>query len=449
MKLDQLTATSPLDGRYRKKVEALSEYFSEWALMRYRVRVEALYLIALAEVEVVRRINSREKKLLINLFDQFDKKDAQRIKSIEKKINHDVKAVEYFVKTKLTGTSLEDIKEFVHFALTSEDVNNLAYSLMIKDCLRQVYLPQLDALIKAISDLVKIYKSVAMLGRTHGQPASPTTLGKELAVFSHRLNAQVKTLPQLTGKLNGAVGNYNAHQIAFPQVNWLKFSRRFIGSLGLEVNLVTTQIESHDTWAQTFHSLVRINNIILDFNRDLWQYISLNYLVQKTVKTEVGSSTMPHKVNPIDFENSEGNLGIANSLLNHLANKLSISRLQRDLSDSTVSRNIGVALSHSFLALGSTIKGLSKVTVNEPVISQDLSDHPEVVTEAIQVILRREGMRLPFEQLKQLTRGKKISLREIYQFVDSLKLPTKLKRELKKVRPKNYLGLASKLTELI
>lgn len=446
MTFNSLTAVSPIDGRYREKLKDLSSYFSELALINYRVKIEALYLIELAKIGVARKLKKKERDFLASLFKKFALQDAQKVKEIEKVTNHDVKAIEYFIKEKIKNTSLADLQEYIHFALTSEDVNNLAYSLMIKECLQEVYLPCLHKLIKQISLLASRYKKVAMLAHTHGQPASPTTLGKELSVFVHRLKTQVRLFPRLTGKLNGAVGNYNAHTIAFPKIDWLKISQNFINSLGLQPNLITTQIENHDTWAQLFQTMVRINNILIDFNQDLWTYISLDYLKQKTVKGEVGSSTMPHKINPIDFENSEGNLGVANSLLNHLAQKLPISRLQRDLSDSTVCRNIGVALAHSLLAFKSTQKGLEKIEVNQKIINQNLQNHPEVLAEAIQVILRREGLKMPYESLKKLTRGKRVTLNRFHRFIDSLKISAKIKRELKKIRPENYLGLAEELT---
>lgn len=448
MKLDFLTAISPIDGRYRKKLEELSEYFSEFALIKYRVRVELVYLIKLAEVGVVRKLNNKEKKFINSLWQKFTLNDAQNVKQIEKIINHDVKAVEYFIKEKLSKNSLADIKEFVHFALTSEDTTNLAYSLAIQDCLQKIYQPTINSLIKQISELARKYKNIAMLAHTHGQPASPTTLGKELAIFVYRLRSQSKLFPQLTGKLNGAVGNYNAHFIAFPKIDWIKFSQNFIKSLNLQPNLITTQIENHDCWTELFHKLIRINNILIDFNRDMWTYISLDYLKQKVKEEEVGSSTMPHKINPIDFENSEGNLGVANSILDHLANKLPISRLQRDLSDSTVCRNIGTAFGLSLLAFKNTIKGLKKVEVQKEVIKKDLDNHPEIIAEAIQVILRREGIKMPYEALKKLTRGKKITLVDLDKFIDGLKISDKIKSELKKVRPENYLGLAEKLTAI-
>lgn len=448
MKLSTLTAISPIDGRYREKLEDLSLYFSEFALIKYRVKVEVLYLIELAKIRVIGKLSKKEKDFLVSIFEKFKLSDGQKVKNIEKKINHDVKAVEYFIKGKLEKTSLTDIKEFVHFALTSEDITNLSYSLAIQDCLKEVYFPTLNSLIREISSLANKYKNVAMLARTHGQPASPTTMGKELAVFVYRLRNQIKSFPKLTGKLNGAVGNYNAHLAAFPKISWVSFSQKFIKSLGLVPNLLTTQIENHDCWAQVFHAAIRVNNILLGFDRDIWMYISFDYLKQKVIKKEVGSSTMPHKVNPIDFENSEGNAGLANSILNHLANKLPISRLQRDLTDSTVSRNIGVAFSHCLLAFKSTMKGLAKIQVNQEILSKDLKDHPEVIAEAIQVTLRREKLEMPYEVLKKLTRGRKITLADFHQFIDSLKVSDKVKRQLKKIRPDNYVGLAEELVEI-
>lgn len=446
MKLNKLTAICPLDGRYRKEVKELEEYFSEQALIKYRLKIEVLYLIKLAEVGVMRKFKLKEKQMLINFYESFNLRNAKRVKQIEKAINHDVKAVEYFVKEKLGKTSLKDIKEMVHWGLTSEDVNNLAYGLMIKDSLERVYLPSLRELLKKINKLVAKYKSIAMLGRTHGQPASPTTMGKELAVFSYRLKKQVKLLPQLEGKLNGAVGNYNAQVAALAQINWIKFSKEFIKDLGLKPSLVTTQVEGGDSWAELFQVMVRINNILVDFNRDMWLYVSLDYLKQKPVKKEVGSSTMPHKINPIDFENSEGNLGMANSILNHLANKLPVSRLQRDLSGSTVCRNIGLGLGYSLMAFKSCLRGLKKIEVNRKVIKTDLERHPEVITEAIQVILRREAVRIPYEKLKKLTRGKKMTLESLHEFIDTLEVSDKVKKKLKRLKPGKYLGLAKRLT---
>lgn len=445
MKLNSLTAISPIDGRYREKLEELSLYFSEFALIKYRVKVEILYLINLSKFGIIRKLSKKEKAFLISIFEKFKISDGEKVKKIEKKINHDVKAVEYFIKEKIKKTSLEDTKEFVHFALTSEDVTNLASSLALQDFLQKEYFLNLNKLVKKISQLAKKYKSTAMLARTHGQPASPTTMGKELAVFVYRLKKQIASFPKLTGKLNGAVGNYNAHLTSFPKVNWINFSQNFIKSLGLVPNLITTQIENHDCWAQIFHAAVRVNNILLDCNRDIWSYISFDYLKQKTIKEEVGSSTMPHKVNPIDFENSEGNAGLANSILSHLACKLPISRLQRDLSDSTASRNIGTAFAHCLLAFKSTLKGLGRIEINQKKIEQDLKNHPQVIAEAIQIILRREKVKMPYEALKKITRGRKITLNDFHCFIDNLDISDKTKKELKKIRPENYIGLAEEL----
>ncbi|OGM12103.1 adenylosuccinate lyase [Candidatus Woesebacteria bacterium RBG_16_34_12] len=443
--IEPLYAISPVDGRYRGNLEELLDYFSEYALIKYRIKVEVLYLIELSEIRVIRKLSAKEKKFLLSIFQDFTLYDARRVKIIEKEINHDLKAVEYLIKEKISRTSLKDISEFVHFGLTSWDINNIAFSLMIKDCLEKSYFATLKSLIKEIESLAKKYKNLSMLSRTHGQPASPTTLGKEFAIFASRLEKQIQTFPQLTGKLNGAVGNYNAHLVAFPKVDWIKFSNNFVESLGLKPNLITTQIEDYDTFAQTFQTMVRVNNILIDFNRDIWTYISLDYLKQKVNEGEVGSSTMPHKVNPIDFENSEGNLGIANSLLNHFANKLPISRLQRDLTDSTVTRTFGVAFGHSILAFNNTLKGLSKIEANYKVIKTDLNSHPEILAEAIQSVLRREGAKMPYEELKELTRGKKVTLEHLHKFIEKLKVKESVKKELKGITPENYIGLAKKL----
>jgi adenylosuccinate lyase len=448
MKLDALTAISPIDGRNRKLLSPLCEYFSEFALIKYRVHVEILYLIELSKIGVVRRFKLKEINFLQTLVEKFDITDANRVKKIEQATNHDVKSVEYWIKEKLAQTTLKDVTEFVHFCLTSADINNLAYSLMITGALKNEYLLVLERLLLKLNNLSKKYKAVPMLARTHGQPASPTTMGKELVVFYHRLQTQIKLLPTLTGKLNGAVGNYNAHQLAFPQINWISFSKKFVKSLGLKPVLHTTQIESHDTLAQLFNVMTRINNILLDLDRDVWSYISLGYFKQKTKIGEVGSSTMPHKVNPINFESSEGNLGLANALFNHMANKLPISRFQRDLSDSTVMRNVGVALGHSILAIDSTYKGLGKLEINKPALVADLNDRPELLGEAIQVVLKREGVAMPYETLKQLTRGKKVSLDDLHVFIDKLEITKKVKLELKQLLPTTYLGLASKLVNL-
>ncbi len=448
MRLQALTAVSPIDGRYRRKVEGLADYFSEYALIKYRVKVEVLYFIALSDSGIIRKLTTSEKKFLKSLVTQFSIKEARRVKVIEGRINHDVKSVEYFIKEHFEKNSLTDLKEFVHFALTSEDVTNLAYSLMITDFINAEFLPALDVLISELSEIAQKFSDTPMLSRTHGQPASTTTIGKEFSIFVYRIKSQMKTIPTLTGKLNGAVGNYNAHVAAYPDTDWIAFSKDFIKSLRLRPNLITTQIESHDTFAELFHAIIRINNIVLDFDRDIWTYISQEYIKQKPKKGEVGSSTMPHKVNPIDFENSEGNLGIANSIFSHLADKLTISRLQRDLSDSTVQRSIGTAFAHSMISYQSTLKGLNKIEFNTKAISKDLGSHPELLAEAIQVILRREGAELPYESLKKLTRGKSVSLKDLHNFIKSLEIPEDVKEELMNLTPENYTGIAGKLSKL-
>ena len=443
-----LTNISPIDGRYYSKIKELSKYFSEYALIKYRLKIEALYLIELSNIKITRSLKPKEKIILNNLWKKFTLEDASLIKDIEKQTNHDVKAVEYFINKKLAETSLKNIIPFVHFAITSEDVSNLAFSLMIKDCLDDIYYPRLNDLIDNIGSLAKKYKSAVIMSRTHGQPASPTTMGKELAVFVYRLNKQKAAFPKkLSGKLAGAVGNYNAHTISYPKINWIKFSNQFISSLGLEPWLVVTQIEPHDRWAEVFHSMIRINNILLDFCKDVWLYITLDYLIQTPKKGEVGSSTMPHKVNPIDFENAEGNLGLSNALFNHFVEKLSISRLQRDLSDSTVMRNIGVSFAHTLIALRSIEKGLNKLSLNKQQLKKDLNSNLELLAEPIQTILRRENYPSAYEALKELTRGKKLTLKKLTLFIDKLKLSAKVKKELKDLTVEKYIGLAEKLTE--
>jgi adenylosuccinate lyase len=449
MKLDALTAISPIDGRYRHVLESLDEYFSEYALIKNRVLIEIKYLDSLSKWGVLRKFTVQEKKVLMGLVDDFKLADARRVKQIESKTNHDVKSVEYWIKEKLAKTTLKDVLEFVHFGLTSEDVNNLAYHCMISGALEKEYLPTVHKVLSALKKMIELYKTVPMMSRTHGQPASPTTMGKELAVFYHRIQTQIKLLPKLTGKLNGAVGNYNAHHLAFPKINWFKFSREFIKELGLEPNLVTTQIEPHDSMAELFQVMVRVNNVLLDLNRDIWGYISWGYFKQLQVAGEVGSSTMPHKVNPINFESSEGNLGIANALLNHMANKLPISRFQRDLSDSTVFRNVGVAVSHSIFAFQSSLRGLKKLELNKEEVARDLDSHPELLAEGIQMVLRREGADLPYEALKKLTRGKKVTLEKLHTFIDELKVSSQVKQELKSLTPAKYIGLATKIVKLI
>ena len=448
MNLTSLSAISPIDGRYAEKTVALREIFSEYGLMRYRVLVEIRWLEALATHEGVPEVpplsvSARER--LQKIADGFDLGEAQRVKTIEDTTNHDVKAVEYYLKEKISAnTELSAIKEFIHFACTSEDVNNLSHALMLKDAREKVLLPAMDKLIKAIGNLSHLYAEQPMLSRTHGQPASPTTLGKEMAVFTQRLmrqRAQFAAVP-LLGKVNGAVGNYNAHLAAYPAVDWTAMSASFIKGLGIEQSPATTQIEPHDYIAEYFHALSRFNTILIGFSRDIWSYISVGYFKQRTVAGEVGSSTMPHKVNPIDFENAEGNLGIANAILQHLAEKLPISRWQRDLTDSTVLRNLGVGAAHSLVSYQSLQKGIGKLEADAWKMGQDLDGNWEVLGEAIQTVMRRYGLPEPYEQLKRLTRGQKIGRDAIRDFVQSLALPEDEKKRLLQMTPATYTGNA-------
>ncbi|MBI5139634.1 adenylosuccinate lyase [Candidatus Nomurabacteria bacterium] len=451
-------AISPLDGRYFEKTRALAPYFSEEALMKYRVLVECEFFIHLSNSKItdLRKLNASEVKKVRSLYENFSSESYNKIKKIEKVTNHDVKAVEYFIKENFKKTSLKNTLEWVHFGLTSEDVNNCAYGLMLSLSLNNVIEPELLKIENALGLLARKNKSLAMLARTHGQGASPTTLGKEFAVFLSRLKRQHKTLKQnkILVKLNGATGNYNAFLVAYPKANWIKFSNTFVKHLSkissgnLEVNLITTQIEPHDTYAELFDNLKRVNTILLDLNQDLWRYVSDNYLTQKQKEGEVGSSTMPHKINPIDFENSEGNLGIANSLFEFFSRKLPISRLQRDLSDSTVERSFGTAFGHSYIAYTSLLKGLSKISVNKEKIKEDLWSHQEVIAEAIQTILRRENYPVPYEALKELTRGKVVDKASFQNFINALKVSEKVKKELGKITPENYIGSASVLSVL-
>ncbi len=458
--MHELEAINPIDGRYRTKTESLTRYFSEAALIQYRTRVEVEYLIALSETKGLnlRALTQAEKTLLIAIYQEFTLADAKKVKDKETVTNHDVKSVEYFLKDKLMGTSLEDMVEWIHFALTSEDINNLAYALMLSEAIHNEMIPLMQDLVSLVNLFVDNNKDTAMLARTHGQPASPTTFGKEMKVFSARLTRQLEQIQsyKILAKLNGATGNYNAHQVAFPNIDWQNFTSKFIDKLNrdlvikLEANLLTTQIESHDTYAELFDIFSRFNTILISFDQDIWRYISDNWLAQKPKAGEVGSSTMPHKINPIDFENSEGNLGLANALLTFFKSKLPISRLQRDLTDSTVLRNMGVALAYSLIAYQSTIKGLSKLSVNETKINEALYEHPEVIAEAIQTVMRREGKAIPYEQLKELTRGKKITMDDFKKFIDALDLSNAVKAELHKISPENYTGIAVKLvSELI
>ena len=451
---NKLLAISPLDGRYADKVDYLSQYFSEAALMRYRVLVEVEWFIFLfneLKVQGKKTLKSTELRMLRSIYEQFDVVNAMRVKEIEKKINHDVKAVEYFIKEELKGGPLEKYLEFIHFACTSEDITNLAYACMIRDFLDRELIPLLSGLVQEIYTIAVKNKKVAMLSRTHGQPATPTTLGKELVNFVARLEREMENLSCiscLSGKINGAVGNYNAHVVAYDSIDWIDASKKFVQSLGLKVNLYTTQIEPHDGLAELFDCVKRINTIVLDFDRDMWLYISFGYFGQKTVAGEVGSSTMPHKVNPIDFENSEGNLGIVNAILEHLSSKLPVSRMQRDLSDSTVLRKIGPAFTHCVLAYKGTIKGLSKCVVNKKVIQDDLKDKWELLAEPIQVVMRKNLIEGSYEKLKKLTRGKAgITKATIHKFIKGLKIPAGEKKKLLALTPEKYVGLAEKLVD--
>lgn len=427
--------------------------------MKYRVMVECEFLIRLSSANItgLRKFTSNEIKILRLLYEKFDDKSYKKIKDFEAAINHDVKAVEYFIKENLQSTSLKDIIEWVHFGLTSEDTDNCAYGLILSLACKDAIIPELIDIKNKLQSFSKLYKSLPMLARTHGQPASPTTLGKEFAVYIARLNRQIDQLSsnKILIKLNGATGNYNAFVSAYPKANWIKFSKDFADHIGkiahvsFEANLITTQIEPHDTYAELFDIIRRANAILLDFNQDIWRYISDGYIIQKPKAGEVGSSTMPHKINPIDFENSEGNLGIANALFSFFSQKLPISRLQRDLSDSTVKRTFGTAFGHSHVAYLALEKGLSKISANEEKIKDDLLSHPEIIAEAIQTILRREGYPIPYEALKELTRGKKVSMNDFAKFIDSLKVSPQLKSELKKLTPLSYTGLASKLVTIL
>ncbi|WP_321371445.1 adenylosuccinate lyase [uncultured Desulfuromusa sp.] len=449
-----ITAISPIDGRYASKVSELSECFSEYALLKNRVKVEVMWLLALcAEPEIAecRALTGAEEQKLHNIIADFSPSEAEKIKQIEAVTNHDVKAVEYYLKEQISDTSLHDVTEFIHFACTSEDINNLSHALMLKDGLATL-IPQQQQIIDNISRLAREFKTVPMLARTHGQTASPTTIGKEMAVFSHRLQKQSEKIAaiDLLGKLNGAVGNFNAHISAYPAIDWIKLTKLVIEEkLGLKQNLFTTQIEPHDYMAELFDSLSRWNTILLDFNRDIWTYISMGYFGQKTIKGEVGSSTMPHKVNPIDFENSEGNCGLANAVFHHLSTKLPISRLQRDLTDSTVLRNMGVGFGYSMIAYKSTIKGLGKLQLNQLNLATDLDNAWEILAEPIQTVMRKAGIEKPYEKLKELTRGQTINRETIQNFVQSLDLKPEDKQRLLSMEPSTYTGIADKIVELL
>ena len=447
---NQLSALSPLDGRYGNSVKDLAPYFSEAALMRYRLYVEIEYLIALSYEKQIKDLpvfSKNEQARLRRTYQDFNSAGAKKIKDIETTTNHDVKAIEYYIRGKIK----KSLHPWIHFALTSEDVNNLAYSLMWQHGLKHIYLVKLQLVFKELRKMAKKHKAAPMLSFTHGQPATPTTFGKEMAVFCSRLNQQINQLKthKLLGKFSGATGTWSAHLSAYPKVNWIRFSSRFIKVLGLEPNLLTTQIESHDSNAESYQQVVRVNTILTDLCKDLWFYISRGIIGQKKVIGEVGSSTMPHKINPIQFENAEGNLGIANSLLNHLAVKLPISRMQRDLTDSTTLRNQGVALGHSYLAVQNIIKGLSRITINKLQMSAELNTHWEVVAEAVQTVLRKAGQQNAYEQLKTLTRGEAINAEIMAEFVSGLNIPDNDKETLLTLTPASYIGLAPKLVDMI
>lgn len=449
MELQMLTAISPVDGRYRDKVAELGDYFSEFALIRYRVFVEVEYFIALTEIPLPQLTSFPGDTLadLRNLFLNFSLEDAVRIKDIEKVTNHDVKAVEYFLKEKFDHIGLFPFKEFIHFGLTSQDINNTAVPCSIQDAVNEIYLPAMEELVAKLNELSVSWRNVPMLAKTHGQPASPTLLGKEIRVFTERLEVQLSQLKSIPcyAKFGGATGNFNAHYVAYPAIDWVEFANRFTRNvLKLERSQTTTQIAHYDNYAAIFDCMKRINTILIDLDRDFWSYISMNYFKQQIKKGEIGSSAMPHKVNPIDFENSEGNLGVANALFEHFSAKLPISRLQRDLTDSTVLRNVGVPIAHTLLSVKSTMKGLGKLLLNAEMIDRDLEDNWIVVAEAIQTILRREAYPNPYEALKELTRvNRKIDQQVFREFIDQLSVPEKIKEELRQITPRNFTGMVS------
>ena len=445
-----LNNITPLDGRYASSVRGLTAFFSESALMRYRLKVEIEYLIALGNEKRVQELapfSNKEQVRLKKIYKNFNLADAEKVKEIEFTTNHDVKAVEYYIQSKVK----KSLHPWVHFALTSEDVNNLSYSLMWRDGLRRVYMKSLQNVNKELKKLARKYKNSSMLALTHGQPATPTTLGKELAVFCHRLDRQIDQMGShiLLGKFGGATGTWSAHMVAYPKVNWMLFSEKFIKALGLEPNLITSQIEPHDSAVESYHQVIRVNSILMDLCQDMWFYISRGVLGQKKMKGEVGSSTMPHKINPIQFENAEGNLGVANSLLNHLSAKLPISRLQRDLTGSTTVRNQGVALGHSTLALKNILNGLSRISINKSQLSAELNQHWEVLAEAVQTVLRKTGKQDAYEGMKTLTQGQQVDSDSIKQFVSQLTINDNDKQTLLKLTPADYTGLAPRLVEMI
>ncbi len=449
MELSSLTAVSPIDGRYSDKVSALRSIFSEFGLLKFRVKVEVRWLqklAACAKVKEVPPFDTDANAYLDKIVSAFNEQDAQRIKIIERTTNHDVKAVEYFLKEKVEHIpALHAVSEFIHFACTSEDINNLSHALMLQTARQDVILPMWRQIIDSIKTLAHQHRDVPLLSRTHGQPATPSTIGKEFANVAYRMERQFRQLSQveILGKINGAVGNYNAHIVAYPEVDWHQFSEDFVTSLGIHWNPYTTQIEPHDYIAELFDCVARFNTILIDFDRDIWGYIALNHFKQKTIAGEIGSSTMPHKVNPIDFENSEGNLGLSNAVLGHLASKLPVSRWQRDLTDSTVLRNLGVGLGYALIAYQATLKGISKLEVNQSHLLAELNHNWEVLAEPIQTIMRRYGIEKPYEKLKELTRGKRVDAAGMQAFIDGLALPEEEKTRLKTMTPANYIGRAA------
>ena len=449
MELSPLTAISPIDGRYSDKTQSLRPFFSEYGLLRARVEVELRWIHILAdnaEITEVPKLSSAAEDFINHLITSFSVEDAAEIKAIELETNHDVKAVEYFIKRKFKANSeLHKVNEFVHFACTSEDINNTSYGIMLKNARKEIILPEMGTIISTLRKLAHEHADIPMLSRTHGQPASPTTLGKEIANVVKRLELQHTHVSSvlLCGKMNGAVGNYNAHLSAYPEVDWPVMAQNFVTALGLHWNEYTTQIEPHDYMAELFQAMIRFNTILLDFCRDIWSYISIGYFKQKTIKGEIGSSTMPHKVNPIDFENSEGNLGLANAIFDHLALKLPISRWQRDLTDSTVLRNLGVGFSHSILAYNSALKGISKLEANPAAMATDLDNNWEVLAEPIQTVMRRYGIENPYEKLKDLTRGQRVNKAVILSFINDLEIPEQAKIQLRLLTPANYIGNAA------
>lgn len=455
MELSQLTAISPVDGRYGSKTADLRPIFSEFGLIRYRVLVEVRWLQHLAAEKAITEVpdfSAETQKLLNDIVDNFSEADAIRVKEIESTTNHDVKAVEYLLKEKIAGNKeLEAVNEFIHFACTSEDINNLSHALMLREARDTVMQQLIDKLISALTDMAKELAEQPMLAHTHGQPASPTTVGKEFANVVYRLQRQfdqIKAVP-LLGKMNGAVGNYNAHLSAYPELDWAQISKNFIESLGLEQNPYTIQIEPHDYMAELFDAFSRFNNIVMDFDRDIWTYISMGFFKQKTIAGEVGSSTMPHKVNPIDFENSEGNIGIANAIFSHLSSKLTISRMQRDLTDSTVLRNLGVGLAHCMIAYQSTLRGISKLQVNADALNATLDSNWEVLAEPIQTVMRRYGIEKPYEKLKELTRGHRVTEADFKEFITNLDIPQQAKDQLISLTPMSYIGNAIEQTKAL